>query len=268
MRRIWILIHLSCMAVASCFGQEATENPDIRIYTIPDSVVKKETISSGVEVEPFNRESSNGLVMAMDSLASLEIAKTSEKAITPLSFNQPGTAFIPLWRNGGLLATGERNVMPGLMQIDSGCLGLLQNMGNLSLYFGGVANKYGYFNGLHTQYGVNANISYSFSPRLSLVGFGTYYFGKPPLMANGMPMPPSMIGYFGVSTFGGYMNYQFNETFGLNVGGQAVQQFSTNKYRFEPIVTPTVKLGKVRIGLPVGQIMHGIIRTHMEGKRK
>lgn len=268
MKRIMILISLSCMTFASGFGQEISKDPDIRTYTIPDSVVKKETILSGTESRPLNLDTSDELFIRTDSLAILESANPSKTGTIPMSFNQPGTAFIPLWRNSGILATGERTVMPGLMQIDSGTIGLVQNFGNLSLYFGGIANKYGFYNGLHTQYGVNGSISYGLSPRLSLVGYGTYYFGKPPLMANGMPMPPSMVGYFGVSTFGGYVNYQFNETFGLNLGGQAVQQFGMNIYRFEPIVTPTVKLGKVTFGLPVGQIMHGIIRSHIEGRRR
>lgn len=268
MRRIVILISLSCITFASGFGQEISNDPDFKTYTIPDSVVKKETTLSGTESVPFNQYTSNGLFMTADSLAGFETSNPSKTGIIPKSFTQPGTAFIPLWSNSGLLATGERTVMPGLMQVDSGSIGIVQNLGNLSLYFGGIANKYGFYNGLHTQYGVNGSISYGFSPRLSLVGYGTYYFGNPPLMANGMPMPPSMIGYFGVSTFGGYVNYQFNKTFGLNLGGQAVQQFGTNIYRFEPIVTPTVKLGKVTVGLPVGQIMHGIIRSRMEGRRR
>lgn len=146
------------------------------------------------------------------------------------------------------------------MQIHSGTIGINQNIGNFSLYLGAVANKYGYFNGLHTQYGVSGNIHYQFSPKLSFTGFGTYYFGQP----QGYPLLPSMIGYYRNSNFGGYMSYQFNETFGVDVGAQTVQQFGTNRYRVEPIVTPTVKVGKVRFGLPVGQILHGIIRSQAE----
>ncbi len=81
-------------------------------------------------------------------------------------------------------------------------------------------------------------------------------------------MIPAMVGNYGVSTFGGYMSYQFNNTFGVDVGAQTVQQFGTNKYYVEPIVTPTVKLGKVKIGLPVGQILHGIIRSQAEQRNK
>ncbi|MDE6291019.1 MAG: hypothetical protein K2M16_05760, partial [Muribaculaceae bacterium] len=180
---------------------------------------------------------------------------------------EPGTAYIPLWRNGGIAATGSITVMPGLMQIDSGSIGFSQNLGNFSLYFGGMANKYGFFNGLYTQYGLSGNLHYKFSTRLSMTAFGTYYFGQPPLLANGMPMPPSMIGYFGGTSYGGYLSYKFNETFGLDVGAQAVQNFGTEKYRFEPIVTPTLKVGKVKFGLPVGQILNGIIRSQAEQRK-
>ncbi len=172
----------------------------------------------------------------------------------------PGTAVIPLWKNAHFIAHGSIRDFPGLMQIHSGTIGINQNIGKLSLYAGAIANKYGYFNGLHTQYGVAGNIQYLISPKISLTAFGTYYIGKP----KGFPMHPSMIGFYGVSTFGGYMSYQFNETFGVNVGAQTVQQFGTNRYYVEPIVTPTVKVGRVRVGLPVGQILNGIIRSKIE----
>ncbi|MDE7409765.1 MAG: hypothetical protein K2N09_07060, partial [Muribaculaceae bacterium] len=181
----------------------------------------------------------------------------------PKNIPEPGTAYIPLWRNGGISASGSVSVMPGLMRIDSGEVGLKQSFGNFSFYIGGMANKYGFFNGLHTQYGVKGNVQYRFSPKLSLTAYGIYYFGQP----IGMPLQPAMIGYYKVSTFGGYLSYQFNETFGVDVGAQTVQQFGTNKYRLEPIVTPTVKVGKVKLGLPVGQILHGIIRSQAEGRK-
>ena len=73
-------------------------------------------------------------------------------------------------------------------------------------------------------------------------------------------MSPAMLGYYQRSAFGGYINYRINERTGILVGGQAVQQTGTNKYQFEPIVTPYYKVGKVVIGLPVGQILNGIIR--------
>ena len=264
----WISMILIFAAPVLCFGQENHDDLKIRVYGLPDSVAGQGTSLKESEVLTLNKEIETDHHFTLkDSLAWEGIPKVYDGSIKSTYYNAPGTAYIPLWRNGGLLAMGNRTEMPGLMLIDSGSIGLMQNVGRLSLYFGGVANKYGYFNGLHTQYGVNGTIRYDFSSSFSATGFGTYYFGRPPMMANGSPMPPSMIGYFGVSTFGGYVSYQINETFGVDVGAQAVQRFGTDKYRLEPIVTPTVKMGKVSFGLPVGQILNGIIQTQMEGRR-
>ena len=83
-------------------------------------------------------------------------------------------------------------------------------------------------------------------------------------MANGAPMPPAMIGFYNVSRFGGYVDYGVSENFGVEVGAQAVQTIGTSKYKPEPIVTPYIKAGngkvKVKVGLPVGQILYHAIR--------
>ncbi|MDE5728197.1 MAG: hypothetical protein K2H94_08775 [Duncaniella sp.] len=132
---------------------------------------------------------------------------------------------------------------------------------------GGIANRYGYPFGVHTQYGINGAITYQLSHKVSLTAFGTYYFGQPPAMCGGLPMPPAMIGYYGASKFGGYVDYSGGEHIGVMVGGQAVQQVGTKRYELEPIVTPYIKIGegkkKVIIGLPVGQVIYGIMKNNL-----
>lgn len=74
-------------------------------------------------------------------------------------------------------------------------------------------------------------------------------------------MPPSMMGYYGRSTYGGYLDYRFNEHWGGQAGVQTVQQVGTGKYEAEPIVTPYYKINKkVAIGLPVGQILYHVLK--------
>ena len=180
---------------------------------------------------------------------------------------EPGVMILPLGRSGAFVASGNVSEMPGLMRIESGSVGLTRRMGKFSMYVGGEANKYGYFNGLHTQYGVTGLMEYQVNPRLSFTVFGSYYFGRPPLLGNGMTVSPTMIGYYGVSSFGGTVNYQFNETFGLSLGAKYEQQFGTNRYRFTPIATPTVKIGKVKIGFPVGEILYDYVKSEIERKR-
>ncbi|MDE6835705.1 MAG: hypothetical protein K2J03_01975, partial [Muribaculaceae bacterium] len=101
---------------------------------------------------------------------------------------------IPLWNSGAFVVSGNTLEMSELMRKESGDIGLSQSIGNLSMYLGGKANKYGYFNGLHTQYGVTGVIEYQFNPRFSLTAFGSDYFGRSPMMSNGLRMLPAMIG--------------------------------------------------------------------------
>lgn len=169
-------------------------------------------------------------------------------------FAMPGARFI---------ATGATTTMPGLMTVNSGAIGITGQIDNLSLYAGAIANKYGYYLGVHNQYGVNATMSYAFSPDMSATLFGSYYFGNPPALGDGLPLPPAMIGYYATSKFGGYMDYRINERFGVMVGAQAVQRVGTRRYEAEPIVTPYVSFGKVQIELPVGQILNGILRDYV-----
>lgn len=179
----------------------------------------------------------------------------------------PGQSNLYSWSNGSITAIGAEMDMPGLMHIDNGAIRIFQNHDNISLYLGVEANKYGFYQGIHTQYGMTGNLSYYLSPHISFTAYGTYYSGAPPIMNGGMPMSPGMVGYYQRSTFGGYLNYRINDKSGILVGGQAVQQTGTQKYQFEPVVTPYFKVGKVTIGLPVGQILNGIIREQTERRR-
>ncbi len=173
----------------------------------------------------------------------------------------PGQEKLLDWNSGMVIATGGTRSFPGLMQIDGGTLGIYQSAGNFTFRAGGMVNKYGYFNGLQTQYSLNGSITYQFTPRLSATIFGDYYFGSPSQMVKSMPMPPSIIGYYGRSTYGGYVDIQINEHWGVQTGVQTVQQIGTNKYQAEPIVTPYYKINKkVAIGLPVGQILYNILK--------
>ena len=173
----------------------------------------------------------------------------------------PGLTELFRWNSGTILATGTMTQLPGMMNIESGTLGIYQALGNFTLNAGGIVNKYGYFNGLHTQYGLNLNINYQFSTRLSATVFGEYYFGQPPRMEYGMPMSPGMIGYYGRSSYGGYLDFQINEHWGVQTGVQTIQQVGTNKFQAEPIVTPYYRINKkVAIGLPVGQVLYHIMR--------
>lgn len=253
------------------WAQDINEITVVNKYERPDSIAHNNV----TKVTPEDSGISLPLIPLPNTIQdfkSLSNVNGNRDLMQDLSFHNPysvlpGLMIIPLWNSGALVVSGNTSEMSGLMRKESGDIGLSQSIGNLSMYLGGKANKYGYFKGLHTQYGVTGVIEYQFNPRFSITAFGSYYFGGPPMMRNGMPMLPAMIGYYEVSSFGGTFNYQLNETLGMSVGGKYEQQFGTNRYCFSPIVTPTFKIGKIKIGIPIGEIMYDYVKSEIERKK-
>ena len=175
----------------------------------------------------------------------------------------PGDSAPFNWNGGGLFGAAYSSDFPGLMRYDSANLGVFQTFGDFTIYAGGIANRYGnYWGGVHTQFGVEASLAYQLAPWLAANAFGTYYFGSPQSMPNGLPMTPAMAGFYGRSNFGATMDFQINEHWGVEAGAQMVRQMDTNRFEAEPIATPYYKISnKVKIGLPVGQILYHLIRT-------
>lgn len=255
MKKFLLYFIILCPLLCSAQREQSFEvnlNDYPKSYTMPkliatDSIFRTNTSSQDSVIKIKLGESSIG--SPLFKTAAISAFNSNSAPIT--------------WQNGKVVFSGSVTRMPGLMQIDNGAVGINQNFGNFSLYGGGVVNKYGFYRGVFTQYGVAGNISYKFSKNLSLTAFASYYFGGVPVFGNGQPFTPAMIGYFDTSKFGGYVDYKINDKFGVHLGGQAVQIFGTKKYQVEPIVTPYFKVGKIRMGLPVGQIVNGLIREQI-----
>lgn len=191
----------------------------------------------------------------------------SVSRITPLIFTYNPPAYPGMIYNAdnfSILGSATSNFYPGLMNKDSGYLGMSFGNDRVKFYVGGIVNKYGFYGGAIRQLGVNSRFTYQLSSPWSFTAFA-YYYGRNrmPKMPDGSPMPPSMLGYYDVSRFGGYINYSPSERFGIQVGGQVVERTGDrNHYDVEPIATPYIKVGrgkkKIGIGLPVGQILNGI----------
>ncbi len=181
---------------------------------------------------------------------------------------EPSQAKLFRWKSGNIMATGEIATYPGLMQEESGTLGFYQSVGKFTFYSGGKVNKYGYFRGLNTQYGLEGRVSYEVTPRLLFSVFGTYYFDKAPNSRYSLPLSPAIIGFYNRSTFGGSVDYKINEYWGVEAGMQAVRQLGTRKYELEPIATPYYRISKkVKIGLPVGQFLYHVVLKDRVNRR-
>lgn len=148
---------------------------------------------------------------------------------------------LPKW----IVFSGGVQSYPGLMQVESGSIGFAANTGNFGYGAYAGAVKYGSFNSLVTSYYIGGQMSYRFSPSLSMTVFGSYYFRNPYL---GMAAYP----YVRTSDFGGYVTYSPNSAFSLSVGAKSYYDPFRRRFETDPIIAPTVKVGKVRIGVDVG----------------
>lgn len=172
-----------------------------------------------------------------------------------------------IYNSDNLQVNGNVNTtaFPSMMNKATGTLGAALSTERSTFYFGGIVNKYAFHGGLFRQFGLSARFCYMISAPLSVTAFA-YYYGKNalPIMPNGAPIPPSMLGFYDVSRFGGYVDYNVSEHFSITVGGQVVERHGLNKNHFdlEPIATPYIMIGKGKkkfgLGLPVGQILYGL----------
>ena len=155
---------------------------------------------------------------------------------------------------GWLVFSSEVQSYPGMMQKESGHVGVIAVTDNLDYraYIGAV--KYGSFNSLITSYYIGGDVSYRINPTISLTVFGTYYSRNPYL---GMAAYP----YVQTSNFGGYITISPNSTFSLSLGAKSYYDPIIKKMETDPIIAPTVRMGKVRVGIDVGHAAKSYLRS-------
>lgn len=164
-----------------------------------------------------------------------------------------------LWRGASIGVYGTTNYMPGMMTLENGTFVLHQDLGRWHFSAMGIANKYWmpWQNMVTTQYGFGGTIGYDLSETVTLHAFGYYY-------ANRLQVGPAMSPYVNNTTYGGYADVRFSDTFGANLGVKRYLNPMNGKWTLEPIVNPYIKLGKrSKIELPLG----GILKTLVWGDR-
>ncbi|MCM1484464.1 MAG: hypothetical protein NC043_09015 [Muribaculaceae bacterium] len=177
-------------------------------------------------------------------------------ASNPTTVNAAGVAPLALWSSGGVIATGERVSMPGLMGVESGSIMATQTLGRLTVSAGAVAEKYGYFRGLQTVYGLQGVAMWRFNDRLSLTLFGSWY-------TSANFTGPAMMPYMSTSNFGGYLSWDFAEHFGVDAGAQTQYNNYTGRWETRPIVRPYYKFSNdAKIGIDFGGLIYDAVDSH------
>ena len=174
----------------------------------------------------------------------------------PLDISMPSMAGGVLI--GPLSFVGTTQHYTGLMDVASGEIALRQQMGRWLFSASAMANKYWmpWQHNLTTQYGVGGSIGYQVSNAVSLHAFGQYYATNPVL-------GPAYYPYVNTTTYGGYADIRFSNTFGSKVGVQRFLNPMTGKWTTEPIINPYIKIGNSKLELPIG----GLLKTLVWGDR-
>ncbi len=173
----------------------------------------------------------------------------------------PGQSSFINWSNGALIAAGQHETMPGLMNRDSAVLNFYQQLGKFSITAYGSASKIGYFGGLSTQWGYGGSLSYQVNDNLSFTAFGSY------ATKTGIKQP-AMLGFLSYPVFGGYADYRFGSSrFGVQAGAQSYYSLGDKHWQTQPIVMPYVRLNNgAKLGIDVGGILYNLIQGYTSNK--
>lgn len=170
--------------------------------------------------------------------------------------NAFGVAPLFMWNGGGVIASGSRESIPGLMGIEQGSIGIGHTLGRVTFTASASAEKYGYFRGLQTVYGVSGTALWRISGNLSLTVFGSYY-----TRANFTG--PAMMPYMSTSAVGGYITWDFAEHWGVDAGVQSQYNNYTGRWDTRPIVRPYYKFDNgAKIGVDVGGLIYDAVDSH------
>lgn len=149
----------------------------------------------------------------------------------------------------------------GLMDVRSVSGNVQYQLGRMTLMGGLSANRYLYYRGALSQYGVSGQLSYNFSPYASMTLFADYYSVNPFISMAAYP-------YIHTTRYGGYMTVGGNRFF-MNLGVERRYNTINRQMETVPIVTPVFKVSKkLAIGLPFGDFAKYLFMDAAEKRQR
>ncbi|MCC8038158.1 MAG: hypothetical protein LIP02_08525 [Bacteroidales bacterium] len=147
-----------------------------------------------------------------------------------------------------------RQSMPGLMGVEAGAIQYNLNLGRSHFIPEGFVNRYGWFRGVTTQYGIGATMSFDISRAFSVTIFGSY-------ASNAWTDNPAVLSNMATSRYGGFLTWNIDDHWGIDVGAQRVRNgMYGGNWETVPIFMPYYKLGKAKLGIDAGGILHQLFR--------
>lgn len=201
-------------------------------------------------------------ILMMRALSSSELLAMPKTPLTPMPFATPlaykydashsGAMSTKISKNLKFTAVGTYRCYIGLMDVQSVSGNMQYSFGAINMQGALIANRYHFYRGIISQYGISGQIVYSFNPNLSATIFGTYYNTNPFISMAAFPFVPT-------TSYGGYMTVG-NNSFYMNLGVE--RRYNTFEHKMEtvPIISPAFKISnKVTVELPLGDLVKHIV---------
>lgn len=249
-RHLFLLAALS-FAAAGSFAQSVTENTPKQLPVKRDSVTLAPHSTEPQTTPVASREHSAAVTCDTDFRLADSIASHDSKNLPPLE-NKSHTGN-QLWNNVfginnlGVYSASSEDLYPHLLDRRNAAFSLGFRSNGFYISAGLVANRYE-TRTVTTQFGVNGLLEYRFSPHWSMAVFGALYNRNPYFSMATYP-------FVETSEYGGWVRYE-GDRFGIKLGTRRYYDSFQRRWHMEPIVTPSVKLGKKFVlELPVGPLV-------------
>ena len=163
-------------------------------------------------------------------------------------------------RDLGLSASSSEDLYPHLLNRRSAAFALEYQNNGFYMNAGIVANRYE-TRTVTAQFGINGLMEYRFSPHWSMAVFGAFYNRNPYFSMAAFP-------FVETSEYGGWVRYE-GDHFGVKLGTRRYYDTFQRQWRMEPIVTPSVRLGKKFVlELPVGPLVQKSMEKLLKKDRR
>lgn len=205
--------------------------------------------------------------MAVEAVAARNVSLLSPAQAAPL-FTRSPYAFdfstggvITSWRSGAVVGSAFRTTMPALMSRQNASVGVVQNVGNLTITGNVSADRYLLWRGNRTAYTFSGAATYRFNDNWSATVFGRYSSNRSFYSMAAMP-------YMGTSGYGGFVTFM-GETVGMDLGVERYYDTFAGRWVTSPIITPKVRVAeKFTIELPVGWMVKELIDNAVHNRKR
>lgn len=178
---------------------------------------------------------------------------------------------IATWKGGAIVGGSEYDTMIGLMERRQVGFNAVQRYGNLTLALGFSAYKYALpsdgrldmlkMGAVQTQFGVSGALTYDFNDHVSATIYGQY-------VSNPFFYSMATFPYVATSSYGGFVTLH-NDNVGVDLGVNNRYDPFAHRWRTDPIVRPTFKIGKVKSSIDLGPILkEGMLKIMGKQRRQ